>query len=70
MTKEKENKSTDLQIASVLDLQTNFKKLSDNHLAQRFVDNPEFKKAFVKRRFFIKILKRFLQFFFLKGFYF
>lgn len=40
--------SNELQINSVLDLQTNFKALAENHLKQRFSDSPEFKKEFIK----------------------
>lgn len=47
MTKEK-NTTTDLQISSITDLQKNYRQIADNHLAQRFSDNPEFKKAFLK----------------------
>ena len=32
----------------MLGLQTNYKQLADAHLAQRFADNPEFKKNFLK----------------------
>jgi len=45
MTKEKND---DLVINSITDLQTNYKQIANNHLAERFSDNPEFRKAFVK----------------------
>ena len=47
MTKEKE-KNTELSINSATDLQTNYKQIADTHLAERFSDNPEFKKEFLK----------------------
>lgn len=47
MTKEK-NTTTDLQISSITDLQKNYRQIADNHLSQRFSDNPEFKKEFLK----------------------
>ena len=47
MTKEKE-KNTELAINSITDLQTNYKQIAENHLADRFSDNPEFKKQFLK----------------------
>ncbi len=47
-TKKETNKTTDLQISSILDLQTNYKEVAEQHLALRFADNEEFKKAFVK----------------------
>ena len=48
MTKEKEKNSTALQVNTVLGLQTNYKKLAENHLAERFSNNPEFKAEFIK----------------------
>ena len=47
MTKEKE-KNTELAINSITDLQTNYKQIAETHLADRFSDNPEFKKQFLK----------------------
>ena len=47
-TKTTKNTKTDLQISSILDLQTNYKEVAEQHLALRFADNAEFKKAFVK----------------------
>ena len=44
----KQKTKTDLQISSILDLQTNYKEVAEQHLALRFADNAEFKKAFVK----------------------
>ena len=40
--------SQDLQISSVLDLQTNFKDIAEQHLALRFANKPEFKAEFIK----------------------
>lgn len=48
MTTKNTNTGKDMQIKSVLDLQTNYKQLAEHHLAQRFVDSPEFKKEFIK----------------------
>ena len=48
MTTEKKSKTTDLQVNTVLGLQTNYKKLAENHLAERFSNNPEFKAEFIK----------------------
>lgn len=48
MTTEKEKNSTALQVNTVLGLQTNYKKLAENHLAERFSNNPEFKAEFIK----------------------
>ena len=45
MTKEK---NTELAINSITDLQTNYKQIAETHLADRFSDNPEFKKQFLK----------------------
>lgn len=45
MTKEKND---ELVINSITDLQTNYKQIANNHLAERFSDNPKFKKAFLK----------------------
>ena len=47
MTKEKET-NTELAINSITDLQTNYKQIAETHLADRFSDNPEFKKQFLK----------------------
>ena len=47
-TKIETNKTTDLQVNTVLGLQTNYKKLAENHLAERFSNNPEFKNEFIK----------------------
>ena len=47
-TKKETNKTTDLQVNTVLGLQTNYKKLAENHLAERFSNNPEFKAEFIK----------------------
>ena len=47
-TKKEPNKTTDLQVNTVLGLQTNYKKLAENHLAERFSNNPEFKAEFIK----------------------
>lgn len=38
----------ELVLKSVSDLQANYKKLAENHLLQRFSDNPEFHKEFLK----------------------
>ena len=35
-TKKETNKTTDLQVNTVLGLQTNYKQLAENHLAERF----------------------------------
>ena len=48
MTTEKKSTTTDLQVNTVLGLQTNYKKLAENHLAERFSNNPEFKAEFIK----------------------
>ncbi len=48
MTTEKKSTTTDLQVNTVLGLQTNYKKLAENHLAERFANNPEFKAEFIK----------------------
>ncbi len=40
--------SENLVLKSVSDLQANYKKLAENHLLQRFSDNPEFHKNFMK----------------------
>ena len=48
MTTEKKSKTTDLQVNTVLGLQTNYKQLAENHLAERFSNNPEFKAEFIK----------------------
>ena len=48
MTTEKKSTTTDLQVNAVLGLQTNYKQLAENHLAERFVNNPEFKAEFIK----------------------
>lgn len=47
---EKQAQSSDLSLVinSGSDLQRNFKDLADRHLAQRFSDNPEFKKNFIQ----------------------
>lgn len=47
-TKKETNQTTDLQVNTVLGLQTNYKKLAENHLAERFSNNPEFKAEFIK----------------------
>ena len=47
-TKKEPNKTTDLQVNTVLGLQTNYKRLAENHLAERFSNNPEFKAEFIK----------------------
>lgn len=47
-TKKETNQTTDLQVNTVLGLQTNYKKLAENHLAERFANNPEFKAEFIK----------------------
>ena len=47
-TKKETNKTTDLQVNTVLGLQTNYKQLAENHLAERFSNNPEFKAEFIK----------------------
>ncbi len=47
-TKKETNKTTDLQVNTVLGLQTNYKRLAENHLAERFSNNPEFKAEFIK----------------------
>lgn len=47
MTTEKKS-TTDLQVNTVLGLQTNYKQLAENHLAERFSNNPEFKAEFIK----------------------
>ena len=47
-TEKKSNQTTDLQVNTVLGLQTNYKKLAENHLAERFSNNPEFKAEFIK----------------------
>jgi len=48
MTTEKKSTTTDLQVNTVLGLQTNYKQLAENHLAERFSNNPEFKAEFIK----------------------
>ena len=48
MKTEKKSTTTDLQVNTVLGLQTNYKKLAENHLAERFANNPEFKAEFIK----------------------
>lgn len=48
MTTEKKSTTTDLQVNTVLGLQTNYKRLAENHLAERFSNNPEFKAEFIK----------------------
>jgi len=48
MTTEKKLTTTDLQVNTVLGLQTNYKQLAENHLAERFSNNPEFKAEFIK----------------------
>ena len=48
ITKKETNKTTDLQVNTVLGLQTNYKQLAENHLAERFSNNPEFKAEFIK----------------------
>lgn len=48
MTTEKKPTTTDLQVNTVLGLQTNYKRLAENHLAERFSNNPEFKAEFIK----------------------
>lgn len=48
MTTEKKSTTTDLQVNTVLGLQANYKKLAENHLAERFSNNPEFKAEFIK----------------------
>ncbi len=48
MKTEKKSTTTDLQVNTVLGLQTNYKKLAENHLAERFSNNPEFKAEFIK----------------------
>ena len=48
MKTEKKSKTTDLQVNTVLGLQTNYKQLAENHLAERFSNNPEFKAEFIK----------------------
>jgi len=40
--------SENLVLKSVSDLQANYKKLAENHLLQRFSDNPEFQRNFLK----------------------
>ena len=45
---EKKLTTTDLQVNTVLGLQTNYKQLAENHLAERFSNNPEFKAEFIK----------------------
>ena len=47
MTKEKEQ-TTELAINSITDLQKNYKQIAETHLSDRFSDNPEFKKEFLK----------------------
>lgn len=47
-TKKETNQTTDLQVNTVLGLQTNYKQLAENHLAERFSNNPEFKAEFIK----------------------
>jgi hypothetical protein len=47
-TKKETNQTTDLQVNTVLGLQTNYKKLAENHLTERFANNPEFKAEFIK----------------------
>lgn len=47
-TEKEKNQTTDLQVNTVLGLQTNYKKLAENHLAERFSNNPEFKAEFIK----------------------
>ena len=37
-----------MQVNTVLGLQTNYKQLAENHLAERFSNNPEFKAEFIK----------------------
>ena len=46
--KKKTLKTTELTISSITDLQTNYKQIADSHLSQRFADNPEFQKEFLK----------------------
>ena len=48
MKTEKKSTTTDLQVNTVLGLQTNYKQLAENHLAERFSNNPEFKAEFIK----------------------
>ena len=48
MTTEKKSTTTDLQVNTVLGLQANYKQLAENHLAERFSNNPEFKAEFIK----------------------
>ena len=37
-----ENKTKEVAISSVTDLQQNYKQHANNYLTQRFADNPEF----------------------------
>ena len=39
---------SELTISTITDLQTNYKQIAESHLSQRFADNPEFQKEFLK----------------------
>ena len=48
MTTERKSRTKDLQLNTVLGLNELQKRLAENHLAERFSNNPEFKAEFIK----------------------